>query len=186
MNNMNNEFNMNFPIVKNIQGTTIADSIQSVQPSLDYHRPLKRKYKNHMGDDVIEYDNGFKSTYSYHSTNLYGEYGHSFGRGFFIVDESGDMIFAGDERYNELAEKCMPFWKIHKALQERFPGYSVSMSRGERLAVNDKIIKGITYYPGMLRDNSEEHINGTIECITKEIQIDIDNGRIVKGEYGID
>jgi hypothetical protein len=38
----------------------------------------------------------------------------------------------------------------------------------------------------MLRDNSEEHINETIECITKEIQIDIDNGRIVKGEYGID
>ena len=180
---------MKFPFVKNIQATTIADQIQSVQPSTE-HRPIKRQYKDHMGDDVIEHESGGVTRYSYSSTHLYGSYGHSFGMGYFIVNESGEMVFASKdpEQYNSLAEKCRPFWKILKGLQEKFLGYRVEMSRGERLAVNDKIMKGFLFYPGMLRLRDgmvvEDEIQKEIEFIANEIQLDIDRGRIIKGQYG--
>jgi hypothetical protein len=180
---------MKFPVVKNIQATTIAGQIQSVQPSTE-HRPIKRQYKDHMGDDVIEHESGGVTRYSYSSTHLYGSYGHSFGMGYFIVNESGEMVFASKdpEQYNSLAEKCRPFWKILKGLQEKFLGYRVEMSRGERLAVNDKIMKGFLFYPGMLRLRDgmvvEDEIQKEIEFIANEIQLDIDRGRIIKGQYG--
>lgn len=180
---------MKLPIIKNIQATTIADQIVSVEPSAE-NRPIKRQYKDHMGDDVIEYESGACTTYSYSSTHLYGSYGHSFGMGYFIINESGEMVFASQdpEQYNSLAEKCRPFWKILKGLQEKFPGYRVEMSRGERLAVNDKIMKGFLFYPGMLRLREwmdvEAEIQKEVEFISNEIQIDIDRGRIVKGQYG--
>jgi hypothetical protein len=177
-----NEFNMQFPIVKNMPVGTIADQIVGVQPSME-SPPIKRQYRNHMGDHVTEYESGSRTVHSYESVHLYGSYGHSFGQGYFIVNESGEMVFASQdpEQYNALAEKCQPFWKILKGLQERFPDYRVETSRGERLAVNDKIIKGILVYPGMRMKSVEE----TIEGISEFIQKDIDRGRIIKGEYGV-
>ena len=177
------EFNMQFPKVKNIAATMIADQITSVQPAVG--PPPIRTYKDHMGNDVSEWESGGRTIHSYSSTHLYGDYGHSFGRGFFVVDENGVMVFAGEERYNELVEKCRPYWQVLKGLQERFPGYRVEPSRGERLSVNDKIIKGISFYPGMLRKTDDKHVQESIDVIANEIQIDIDRGRIVKGEYGI-
>ena len=181
--------NLKFPIVKQVAATTIADQIRGFQPSME-PQPIKRKYRNHMGDHVTEYESGRISVHSYESVHLYGSYGHSFGQGYFIVDESGGMVFASQdpEQYNSLGEKCRPFWRILKGLQERFPGYRVEMSRGERLAVNDKIMKGFLFYPGMLRLREgmdvEAEIQKEIDFITNEIQLDIDRGRIVKGEYG--
>jgi hypothetical protein len=181
------EFNLGLPKVKKIEADSLASQLQSVQPIMG-GPPIKRKYKDHMGNDVIEYESGRRSMYSYSSTHLYGDWGHSFGRGFFVVDETGNMVFAGDERYNELVEKGQPYWKILKALQEKFPEYRIEPSRGERLAVNDKIIKGFLFHPGMLRirENSdvEKEIQETVDFISSEIQLDIDRGRIVKGEYG--
>lgn len=180
-----------FQIIKNIQATTIADQIKPLQPLVEY-RPIKRQYKDHMGCDVIEYESGDVSIYSYNDIHLYGSYGHSFGMGYFIVNESGEMVFASQdpEQYNSLAEKCRPFWKILNGLQEKFPGYRVEMSRGERLAVNDKIIKGFLFYPGMIRIRKgmdvEAELQKEIEFIANQIQINIDRGRIVKGEYGVE
>jgi hypothetical protein len=184
-----NEFNMQFPIVKNMPVGTIADQIVGVQPSME-SPPIKRQYRDHMGSHVTEYESGSKTIHSYESFHLYGDYGHAFGMGYFIVNESGEMVFVSrdPEQYNALAEKCRPFWKLLKGLKERFPGYQVEMSRGERLAVNDKIMKGFLFHPGMLRLREgmdvEAEIQKEIEFITNEIQLDIDRGRIVKGEYG--
>lgn len=180
---------MNFPIVKKVAAGTIADQLQSVQPDLN-GPPVRRTYKNHMGSTVTEYMSGSRSIHSYESTNLYGDYGHAFLRGYFVVDENGTMIFMGDERYEEIRSKCIPYWKILKQLQETFKGYNVEPSRGQRLAVNDKIMKGFLFHPGMLRTTEnmdiEAEIEKTVEFIAKEIQIDIDRGRIVKGEYGVE
>ncbi len=56
------------------------------------------------------------------------------------------------------------------------------------MAVNDKIMKGFLFHPDMLRlrENMdiEAEIERTVEFIANEIQIDIDRGRIKKGEYG--
>jgi hypothetical protein len=172
---------MKFPIVKKIFSKKIADEIVSVTPSMEGPE-IKETYKDHMGDTVTIYENGSRSTHSYSSSHLYGDYGHSFGRGFFIVNESGQMVFSGSEEYSSLAKKCRPYWQVLKGLQEKFKGYRVEPSRGERLAVNDKIIKGISFYPGMRMVGS---IESEIESIANFIQSDIDNGRIIKGKYGI-
>jgi hypothetical protein len=182
---------LSFPVPKNVAATTIADRIIGVQPIME-SPVIKRQYQDHMGDTVIEYEGGGISRYSYSSTHLYGDYGHSFGFGYFIVNETGEMVFASQdpEQYNALSEKCQPFWKVLKGLQERFPDYRVEMSRGERLAVNDKIIKGFLFYPGMLHlpkgMDVEIGIQKEMDFIANEIQLDIDRGRIVKGEYGRD
>lgn len=172
---------MKFPIVKKIDSKTIGDEIIPVKPSMEVS-PVKEKYQDHMGNHVTVYENGGKSISSYSSTHLFGDYGHSFGRGFFVVDENGQMLFRGDEMYYEVVEKCRPYWSILKGLQEKFKGYRVEPSRGERLAVNDKIIKGILFYPGMRMVGS---IESEIESISNFIQSDIDKGRIVKGKYGV-
>jgi hypothetical protein len=171
---------MKFPKVKNTTARSISDDIQGIQPSEG--PSILKTYKDHMGNHVTVFENGRTMTHSYSSTQLYGGYGHSFGQGYFIVDENGEMVFAGDERYDELMEKCRDYWKVMRGLKERFPEYQVEASRGERLSVNDKIIKGILVYPGMRMAASVEAV---INSIAEFIQNDIDNGRIVKGEYGI-
>jgi hypothetical protein len=174
--------NMEFPKVKNISPTFIGNSIASVQPKIG--PPPSKTYKDHMGNDVSEWEDGGRTIHSYTSDLLYGDYGHSFGRGFFVVDESGNMIFFGEKRYDEIVEKCRSYWKILKGIQENFQGYRVEPSRGERLSVNDKIIKEFSFYPGMLTKTTGEYIEEVIKFISEEIQRDIDRGRIIKGEYG--
>lgn len=150
--------NLKFPVVKQVADSTIADQIQRFRASMKSPR-IKRQYRDHMGNHVTEHESGSRSVHSYESVHLYGSYGHSFGQGYFIVNESGEMVFASQdpEQYEVLSEKCRPFWRILKGLQERFPGYRVEMSRGERLAVNDKIIKGFLFYP---RNASTSRRNG--------------------------
>lgn len=169
-----------FPKVSNAQTKTIADEIEPVVPRMD-SPPILETYKDHMGNNVTVYENGSRTIHSYDSTHLYGESGHSFGRGFYVVNGNGEMVFANEEGYNELVEKCRPYWQVLKGLQEKFKGYRVEPSRGDRLTVNDKIIKGILVYPGMRMKSVESVIEGIAEFI----QSDIDKGRIVKGKYGI-
>ena len=172
---------MKFPTVKKIASKTIGDEIIPVTPSLEGPE-IKETYKDHMGNTVTVYENGGRSIHSYESTHLYGDYGHSFGRGFFIINESGQMVFSGSEEYNSLFEKCRPYWEVLKGLKEKFKEYRVEPSRGDRLSVNDKIIKGILLYPGMRMVGSIEY---SIESIANFIQSDIDRRRIIKGKYGI-
>jgi uncharacterized protein Veg len=171
---------MKFPTVKNVQATTIADQIQGVTPRMDSPK-IKESYRGHMGNDVTVYENGGRTTHSYSSDHLYGDYGHAFGRGFFIVDENGEVVFYGDERHDELAGICRPYWQVLEGLKERFKGYSIEPSRNKRIAVNDKIIKDIEFFPGMNITLVENSINEIEEAIQK----DIDSGRIIKGQYGI-
>ena len=171
---------MKFPKVKNVSSKTIGDEIQPITPTLE-GPPIKETYTDHMGNTVRVFENGGKSISSYASTHLFGDYGHSFGRGFFVVDENGEMLFRDNERYVEVVEKCRPYWRILKGLQEKFKEYRVEPSRGDRLAVNDKIIKGILFYPGMRMESIEKEI----ESISQFIQEDINKGRIVKGKYGV-
>jgi hypothetical protein len=143
---------------------------------------IKESYKDHMGNDVTVYENGSRTAHSYSSTHLYGDYGHAFLHGFFVVDENGEMVFFGDKRYDELVEFCRPYWQVLKGLQERFRGYSVEPSRNNRIAVNDKIIKDIEFFPGM----NIILVENTIDEIGEAIQRDIDRGRISKDQYGIE
>ena len=170
---------MKFPVVKNVNARTIADEIVSIQPSIG--PPIKETYKDHMGNDVTVYENGSRSVHSYSSTQLFGDYGHAFLHGFFIVNREGQMVFSGDEEYEKLTELCRPYWQVLKGLQEKFKDYRVEPSRGERLSVNDKIVKGVSFYPGMRMKSVEDEI----WAISEFIQVDIDRGRIVKGKYGI-
>jgi uncharacterized protein Veg len=172
---------MKFPIVKNVQATTIADQIQGVTPRMDAPK-IKESYKDHMGNDVTVYENGGRTVHSYSSTHLYGDYGHSFGHGFFVVDQNDEMVFARNERYNELVEICRPYWQVLKGLQDRFKDYRVESSRNNSIAVNDKIIKDIEFFPGMIINLVEN----SIEEIGEAIQRDIDRGRISKDQYGIE
>lgn len=171
---------MNFPIIKNVHAKSIASEIQSVSPRMD-GPAIKETYTDHMGDVVTVYENGGRTTHSYNQTHLFGEYGHSFGQGYFIVNKDGKMVFVGDEEYNDLANLCRPYWQLIKGLQEAFKGYRVEPSSGSRIAVNDKIIKDLKVYPGMEMSSVEFWI----DAISFYIQADIDKGRIVKGKYGI-
>lgn len=171
---------MKFPIVKNVSAKTIASELESVSPRMD-GPAIKETYTDHMGCVVTVYENGGRTTHSYSQTHLFGDYGHAFGQGYFIVNKDGKMVFVGDEEYNDLANLCRPYWQVLKGLQEKFNEYKVQPSRGERIAVNDKIIKGVSFYPGMRMKSVEESIEGIAEFIQK----DIDRGRIVKGKYGI-
>jgi hypothetical protein len=170
---------MKFPIVKNVQAQTIADQIQGVTPRMDVPS-IKESYKDHMGNDVTVYEKGGRTIHSYSSTHLYGDYGHSFGHGFFIIDQNGEMVFTNDERYNELVEICRSYWQVLNGLQKRFKGYNVEPSRNNRIAVNDKIIKDIEFFPEM----SITLVENSIEEIGDVIQKDIDSGRIRKDQYG--
>ena len=171
---------MNFPIVKNVSAKTISSELQAVSSKMD-GPAIKESYKDHMGNDVTVYENGSRTIHSYSSTHLHGEYGHSFGQGFYIVNESGERVFMGSEEYEDLAEICRPYWKLLKGLQEAFKGNRVEPSRGSRIAINDKIIEGLEVYPGMGMGS----VDFWIEAISFYIQKDINNGRIVKGKYGV-
>jgi hypothetical protein len=172
---------MNFPIIKNVSAKSIASEIIPISPRMEGPK-IRESYKDHMGNNVTVYENGSRTIHSYNPTHLYGDYGHAFGQGFFIIDESGKMVFAGDEEYNDLANKCRSYWQLLKGLQEKFNEYKVQASRGNRIAVNDKIIKDLKVYPGMEMSSVEFWI----DAISFYIQADIDKGRIVKGQYGIE
>ena len=135
---------------------------------------VKKSYQDHMGNHVIEYASGVRSIHSTEDGLLYGDYGHSFHQGFFVVNQQGEMVYAKDAEYPQIVEKCRPYWKVLRELQKAFPGYRIEPSRGERLSVNDKIIKGVLLYPGMRMSGTLEE---TVEFIKQEI-----HSRIFMGE----
>ena len=174
-----------FPVIKNINSRTLSDSIEPVAPM--EQPPIEKQYENHHGDIVTKYKGSmFAHISSTQSNHMYGDRGHAFGKGWYIVNEDLQFVYSGSEEYDELFKKCNDFWKVLSGLQKRFkgPDYYVERGRGDRIVVNDKIIKGPLIHPGMLRgrDNVDEIVDG----ISEFIQNDIDRGRIIAGEFGIE
>lgn len=182
------EFNkINFPFIKNIKAKTIADDIMPIVPDAT---PIEyvNTYINHWGETVNVTKSGMSMTVATESHLQYGDWGHEFLNGWYIIGEDNMPVYANDEKYNEIFDKCKPFLKVLDGLQKQFNEYRVERGRGNRIFVNDKMIKGILLYPGMRL----KHLNNpfisfreAIEEISKYIQEDIDSGRIVKGRYGI-
>jgi len=173
------------PLVMRVAAKSIGNDLESHLPMTE-SMPVKEKYTDHWGDAVTVYESGFRSTISTSDRLLYGDYGHSFGQGMFVVDKQLKMVFRDDPEYVDLCKKAGTVKKIMDALRDNFKEYSVERGRGDRIVVNDKIIKGFLLYPGCIRKESDEMIQAYIENVTSTIQLDIDRGRIVKGKRGTD
>ena len=180
-----NPFNFNFPIVKNISPKTIGLELPSVQPAAE--PPVKERYTDIHGNTVTVYMSGFKSSIG-SGKILYGDYGHMMLKGMYIVNENLEYVFRGEspEEYNRILSECNNYHLILKGLQEKFkqPNFLVQPCQGDRLAVNDKIIKALLFYPKMRM--IENSIEAEIKMISREIEIDIESGRIVAGKFGIE
>ena len=170
-----------FPIVRNVSGKTIADSLESVTPTAP--GKIKKQYENHWGETVTQHEGSMFSTItSYDSHHMFGDRGHAYGMGWYIVNETGQMVYSDNEEYNELVKKCSVYWEAMEILRRKYklPEYSVERGRGDRLVVNDKIIKGILIHPGSFR----EGLMIFLDCAFDLIDADIASGRIKPGEYG--
>ena len=170
-----------FPVVRNVSGKTIADSLESVTPKAP--GKIKKQYENHWGETVTQYEgNIFSNITSTNSHHMFGDKGHSFGFGFYVVNERGEMVYSGNEEYNELVKKCSSYWEAMEILRRKYrlPEYSVERGRGDRLVINDKIIKDILIHPGSFRGGILIFLDMAFELI----DADIASGRIKPGEYG--
>jgi hypothetical protein len=170
-----------FPIAKNINPRTIADSIESVTPMEP--GKIKRQYENHWGELVTQYEESmFSNITSTESHLMYGDRGHTFGVGFYVINENCETVYQPSREYNELHEKCSMYWKAMGILRNKYrlPDYSVERGRGDRLIVNDKIIEGILIHPGSFRGGIITFLDMAFELI----DADIASGRIKPGEYG--
>jgi hypothetical protein len=170
-----------FPIIRNTSGKTMADSLESIKPKSP--GKIEKQYENHWGETVTKYEGGsFNHITSTKSHLMYGDRGHTFGVGLYIVNESGQTIYEPSEEYNRLQEKCSEYWEAMGILRRKYrlPEYSVERGRGDRLVLNDKIIKGILIHPGSFRGGLITFLDIAFELI----DADITSGRIKPGEYG--
>jgi hypothetical protein len=170
-----------FPIIQNVNPKSLADSLESVKPKSP--GKIEKQYENHWGETVTKYKGGFfNHITSTGSHPMFGDRGHTFGVGLYIVNERGQMVYSGGEEYNELVKKCSLYWEAMEILRRKYrlPEYSVERGRGDRLIVNDKIIKGILIHPGSFRGG----ILIFLDMAFQLIDTDISSGRIKPGEYG--
>lgn len=176
------EFDLQFPVVKNVSAKTIGSELVGLVPDSSA-KELKETWTDHCGGTTNVYKDGSKISFGSGTNHLYGDCGHSFMDGFYIIDKDGNMVFRDDPEYYIIHDFCRPVNKLMLLLRDLLPDYRVERGRADRLFVNDKMIKGILIYPGM-------RISGTIEEAAKSIlefiQADIESGRIRKGVYGIE
>ena len=179
-----------FPQIKRVYAKTIATELVSVQPLsapsgildgiTNWSNPIA-SYKNYWGETVHVYGNGSKSIQNDKKKPIYryGDVGHSFIHGFYIIDENGEPVYAGDPRYDEI-RKNSSYWKVLQELKVHYsePDFSIEKGRGEKLVINDKAIKGIRIYHGMELDKN------TIDSFIKIIDEEIRKGRIRAGVFG--
>lgn len=170
-----------FPIIRNLSSKTIADSLEPVTPKLP--GKIEKQYENHWGETVTKYEGSFFNHISgTQKTLMHGDRGHTFGVGLYIVNENGQTIYEPSEEYNRLQEKCSEYWEAMGILRRKYrlPEYSVERGRGDRIVLNDKIIKGILIHPGSFRGGLIAFLNMAFELMDS----DIASGRIKPGEYG--
>jgi hypothetical protein len=170
-----------FPIARNVNARTIADSLESVTPKAP--GKIKEQYENHWGETVTKYEGSmFSNITSNESHLMFGDRGHAFGFGYYVVNERGEMVYSSSEEYAELVEKCSKYWEAMEILRRKYklPDYSVERGRGNRLVVNDKIIYGILIHPGSFGSGIITFLDTAFDLIDKEIE----SGRIKPGVYG--
>jgi hypothetical protein len=172
-----------FPIVRNVNARTLVDSLESVTPKAP--GKIKEQYENHWGETVTKYEGSiFNNITSTESHLMFGDRGHAFGFGYYVVNERGEVVYSSSEEYAQLVEKCSKYWEAMEILRRKYklPDYSVERGRGNRLVVNDKIIYGILIHPGSFRGGLITFLDIAFELI----DADITSGRIKPGEFGIE
>jgi hypothetical protein len=170
-----------FPIVKNVYAKTIGSLIKPVKPAKE--GKIKERYTNHWGEVVTIYETGGRITHSTTDNKMYGDYGHAYGFGWYIINEKLDAVYTSDPEYDELFKKCLPVWTIMNKLREIYksPDYSVERGRGDRIFVNDKMIKGIALSIG----GRSAGIEAEVEGISEMINLAIKHKDIIPGKFGI-
>jgi hypothetical protein len=172
---------LKFPKIKNINARTLADHIESVVPMQP--SKIKKQYENHWGELVTQYEGSMFSIIKSTESHLtFGDRGHTFGVGFYVVNERGETIYQPSKEYDELHEKCSTYWEAIGILRSKYrlPEYSVERGRGDRLVVNDKIVGGIRIHPGSFGGGINWFLDHAVEFIDEEIK----SGRIKPGEFG--
>ncbi len=172
-----------FPVIQNISPKLLTDSLESVTPKSP--GKIKKQYENHWGETVTQYEGSiFRNITSTESHLMFGDRGHTFGSGYYVVNERGEMVYSSSEEYARIVEKCSKYWEAMEILRRKYrlPDYSVERGRGDRLVVNDKIIKGILIHPGSFRGGLITFLDFAFDLI----DADIATGRIKPGEYGIE
>lgn len=172
---------LKFPTIKNANARTLAEHIESVVPMQP--RKIKKQYENHWGETVTEYEGSMFSVIKSTASHLmFGDRGHTFGVGLYIVNERGETIYGPSKEYNELHEKCSMYWEAIGILRSKYrlPGYSVERGRDDRLVVNDKIVEGIHIHPGSFGGGIDWFLFHAMELIDEEIK----SGRVQPGEFG--
>lgn len=99
--------NLKLPIAKRLAIKSLASDLISVQP-MSGPPPGTETYVNEKGNTVYKTPKGTVMEVGSNFEKMKpGEGGHSFGKGWFIVDENGKFVYAGDdfEKYNNLMEK---------------------------------------------------------------------------------
>ena len=170
-----------FPTIRNTNARTLAEHMEPVFPMQS--RKIKKQYENHWGETVTEYGGSmFSVIRSTASHFMFGDRGHTFGVGLYIVNERGETIYEPSKEYDDLREKCSMYWEAIGILRSKYrlPEYSIERGRGDRLVVNDKIIKGILIHPGSFRAG----LMIFLDCAFGLIDHDIESGRIKPGEFG--
>ena len=173
---------VSFPTIRNFTPTTISGEIKSAKPRPE--SKIKEQYTNHWGDDVRVYENGTAMGISHGSHSQFGDYGHDFLNGWFVIDEIGNPVYFENERYTEITHKSLNFWEVINRLQQIFPSpnYRVERGRERKLFVNDKEIKGVEVYPG----KEILSIKDEVQAISELIQKDIVSRRIQPKKFGIE
>jgi hypothetical protein len=175
--------NLVFPLVQKVFVKTIAMDLVPVQPlskPTGAFMPIG-SYTDYWGETVVLYKDGYKQIHSSgERRSRYGDTGHAFINGYFIVDEDGSSVYEGDPRFDQIFEKTSDYRRVLKELRDEFqqPDYNVERGRGQRLVINDKIVKGISIHPEMKIESNT--LDNFIEIIREDIRI----GRIRAGFFG--
>jgi len=88
-----------------------------------------------------------------------------------IVQIVGFKIRIMEEKFKKYIQD-----HVMHGLKKMYPKYKIEIGRGDRVMVDDKIIKGILFTPSRTNfNNVEMHIKGILE----EIGVDVKRGRFI-------
>lgn len=174
---------MKFPIVRNSNARTIADDIQSVVPETKGPKIVKT-YRDYWGDLISVTESGVRYIQSISGHHdMYGDMGHEFLNGWYVVNESGERVFDGED-YVRIRGEFAHLWAIFGELRKRwsYPEFELMRGREGTLVVNDREVTGVEFTPKSLEGKK---VPEAVEEISKAIEFDIASNKITPGVFGI-